>query len=85
MSVPDIKNTSLLSNLAHIELLHNKMRITFIEMAAPLWTLISGLFGKYRGGISRAVFPGISRPVQYPPGNTFYYNYSIIFHVNRKL
>ena len=33
--------TSLLSNLAHIEMLHNKkMRITFIVMAAPLWTLI---------------------------------------------
>ena len=29
--------TSLLSNLAHIEMLHNnKMRITFIVMAAPL-------------------------------------------------
>ena len=32
---------SLLSNLAHIEMLHNnKMRITFIVMAAPWWTLI---------------------------------------------
>ena len=40
----------------------------------------AGLSGKYRGGIYWAVFPGISRPVQYSPGKYFlfqlFYNFS---------
>ena len=45
---------------------------------------MAGLSGKYRGGISR-YFPPCPIPPREIPGNTFYYNYSIIFHVNRKL
>ena len=48
--------TSLLSNLAHIEMLHNKkMRITFIVMAAPLWTLICQSKSDYIQAIAQEI------------------------------
>ena len=48
--------TSLLSNLAHIEMLHNnKMRITFIVMAAPLWTLIRQLKSDYIQAVAQEI------------------------------
>ena len=49
------------------KLIPNDLDLTFQchPKSNVMW---SGLSGKYRGGISRAVFPGISRPVQYPPG-----------------
>ena len=48
--------TSLLSNLAHIEMLHNKkMRITFIVMAAPLWTSICQSKSDYIQAIAQEI------------------------------
>ena len=48
--------TSLLSNLAHIEMLHNnKMRITLIVMAAPLWTLICQSKSDYIQAIAQEI------------------------------